>query len=400
MKNVVLLTLDATRKDALGVYGNGKSVSPTFDQWAQEALVFTNAHATGPYTRASFPGILASSHFLEYGLTKGLSSRRTLISEPLREAGIATGAFHSNPYLCEYLGWNRGWDRFYDSMDEEVDSRLAYVRGSQVNRKAFEWLKAHTSARRIDRSSSGSTTWTCTSRTCPSADSSIRSIRSLDLSEDEMYGLFQDVLLKRDTENQEIVAILRRLYDVQVREVDEYFAELLSCLEDLGVLSETGIIATSDHGDEFGEHGGLSHDDKMYSELVGVPLLIHGFEERGICDRVVSTIDVAPTIMNLFGLPSVHEFAGRSLAPSAKYIERGVHGEAVRQHGGDGGGADDDIYFYREGGLKVIHRPDAGSWELYDLASDPAERTNIIETSAEAERMREVIAPRVKRWVR
>ena len=140
MKNVILVTLDATRKDTIGIYGNKKGLSPFIDSLQGKSTVFTRAQAVGPYTQASFPGVLTSSHFLEYGKPKGFSPQRTLISEPLEQAGIVTAAFHSNPYLCDYLGWNRGWDVFYDSMEDEVEDRMPYVRGDLINKKASDSL--------------------------------------------------------------------------------------------------------------------------------------------------------------------------------------------------------------------------------------------------------------------
>ena len=400
MRNVVLLTLDATRKDTFGLYGNAKHLTPTFDELATQSLVFTNAQTTGPYTQASFPGILTSSCFLEYGPPSASLSRRTLVSEPLHDAKIATAAFHSNPYLCDCAGWNRGWDRFYDSMDDPIDTYSPYVRGDCVNRKAFKWLRSHT------RVHPGTPffLWLHYMDVHEPYVPERRFVdlvdRSLDLSEQEMFALFENVLSPRDVSNPENVAMLKRLYDVHVREIDTYFAEFLGCLDDLNILSATTIIVTSDHGDEFAEHGGLSHDDKMYSELVDAPLLIHGSDECGVCDRVVSTIDVSPTIVDLFDLPAVRGFSGRSLLPTSGYAERGAHGEATRNHAEEGAGIEGDVYFFRDGDWKMIHRPEEESWELYDLASDRWETTNVLETADRAERMMEEILPRVGRWNR
>ena len=400
MRNVILLTLDATRKDVFDVYGSTKHLTPTFDEFAAQSLVFTNAHSTGPYTRAAFPGILTSSHFLEYGPPAAAMSRRTLVSEPLHDAGIATAAFHSNPYLCDYAGWNRGWDRFYDSMDDEIDSYAPYVRGDTVNRKAFKWLRSHTKV----HPTTPFFLWIHYMDVHEPYVPERRFVGSvdpgLDVSEEEMFALYENVLTPRDVSNPGNVAMLRRLYDVHVREIDTYFAELLGFLEDLNILSATTVIVTSDHGDEFAEHGGLSHDDKMYSELVDVPLLVHSTEEHGVCDKVVSSIDISPTIVNLFGLPAVEAFAGHSLLPCSAYAERAACGEAIRNHAEEGTGIEGDIYFLREGNWKAIHRPETGSWELYDLASDPGELADVSDTSDRAEPMKAKLLSRVGRWNR
>ena len=219
------------------------------------------------------------------------------------------------------------------------------------------------------------------------------------LSEDEMYGLFQNTLLKRDVSDLAKVKTLKRLYDVHVKEVDVYFTELLDQLKKLGLLDNSVLIVTNDHGDEFNEHGGLSHDDKMYSELIDMPLLIYGTDRSGVCDALVSNVDIPPTIVHLFGLEPVEEFEGHSLLPLEEYPEKGVYGEAIDQRSKRGGDMDRDIYYYREGDLKIIYRANLDSWEMYDLKEDPGELNNIIDSSPAAEDLKSKLKPRVRRWL-
>ena len=112
MKNVILFTMDTLRTDVLGCYGSKNKLTPFIDSLQDRCIRFTNMQAIGPYTQASFPGILTSSYYLEYGKRKKLSPKRTLISEVLKKSGITTAGFHSNPYVSDYFGWNRGWDVF------------------------------------------------------------------------------------------------------------------------------------------------------------------------------------------------------------------------------------------------------------------------------------------------
>jgi len=399
MRNVILVTLDATRKDAFGIYGNKKGLTPTFDSLREDSIIFSKAQTVGPYTQASFPGILTSSYFLEHGQPKGLSPKRTLISEPLQKSGIVTAAFHSNPYLCEYLGWNRGWDFFYDSMQEELEPRVPYARGHVVNQRVINWLSTYCK----DEAKKPFFLWLhymdVHEPYVPEKTYLEMTDASVTISQDEMYDLFQDVLLKRDVSDPGKIQLLRKLYEGHVREVDLYFGELWGYLEKLGLLEDTAIIVTNDHGDEFNEHGGLSHDDKMYSELIDMPLIVYGTGETGDCDTLVSSVDIPPTIIHLFGLDPIEEFEGQSFLPLIDYQERGVYGEAIDQRSKKGGDLERDIYFYCEGDLKIIYRANLDSWELYDLEEDPKERVNIIETSPEAERLKGKLKPRVRRWV-
>jgi arylsulfatase A-like enzyme len=398
MTNVILLTLDATRKDVFGLYGNTRNLTPTFDGLQRDSLVFTKAQSTGPYTQASFPGLLTSSYFLDYGQPKGLPPQRTLISEPLRKAGIVTAAFHSNPYLCAFLGWNRGWDVFYDSMADEVESRIPYIRGKVVNRKAINWLSAHCERDKKKPFFLWLHYMDVHEPYMPD-DEYVRLVDpSLTLSQDEMYRLFKEVLLKRKVDDPAQVELLKRLYDVHVREIDGYFRDLLSTLERLDIVGETVLIITSDHGDEFNEHGGLSHDDKFYRELIDIPLLICNSPEKGTCNKVVSNVDIPPTILACFGLEAEAAFQGQSLLPQSGYIEKGVHGEALDQRSKKGGDLERDSYFYRLGENKIIYRAYDDIWEMYDLDDDPQERLNIVGSSAEARSLQEIVRARVRRW--
>ena len=400
MKNVILVTLDATRKDVFGVYGSQKGLTPALDSLRDKSIIFTNGQTVGPYTQSSFPGLLTSSYFLEYGQPRGLVPERTLISEPLHQAGIYTAAFHSNPYISGYFGWNRGWDVFYDSMEDEVEPRIPYIRGNIVNQKVINWLSYYCKGGNQKPFFLWLHYMDVHEPYMPEKKFVDMVDPALTISQDEMYAMFEDVLLKRDISDPARVALLRKLYDIHAREVDSYFEEFLNHLKSLGILDNTVLIITNDHGDEFGEHGGLSHDDKMYSELIDMPLVIYGTGETGTCDTVVSNADIPPTVIHLFGLDPVDKFEGHSLLPLADYPDSGVLGEAIDQHSKRGGDLERDIYFYREQNLKIIYRANLDSWEMFDLEADPKELDNIVDKSPEAERLKGKIRPRVRRWER
>ena len=399
MKNVVLLTIDTLRRDVLGCYGGG-TLTPFIDSIQGRCIRFNKAHSAGPYTQAAFPGILTSSYYLEYGRQKGLSNRRILVSEVLKKAGVTTAAFHSNPYISGYFGWNRGWDVFYDSMEDDVTDTIPYIKADKINRKADTWLSSHVG----DGIRKPFFLWlhymdvhepyVPERKYIDLVDPSIR------MTEDEMFRLFKEVLLKRDASDRGIVETLKKLYLAHVREIDDAVRDLFGILEKWKVLKDSWVILTTDHGDEFGEHGGLSHDGKMYSELVHIPLILHdpGREKGEVCETLVSTLDVSPTIVYLFGLPPVKEFEGDSLLPLQDYPEKGVFGEAVDKHGSHEKGEEKETHYYREGDFKIIYRERNDSWELYDLENDPKELTNLIESSLMAEAMKEKIRPRVKRY--
>jgi len=402
MKIVFLLTIDALRKDALGCYGNEKTLTPFIDSLTNRCILFTKAQSSGPYTQASFPGLLSSSYYLEYGSPKMLSTRKTLISEALQPVGIVTAAFHSNPYLSAFFGWNRGWNFFYDSMNEDVSPLAPYVKGSVINDKVNSWLSDWTRKGGCDHLFLWLHYMDIHEPYIPDQRYVDMVDPSVDINQDDMYRLFKEVLLKRNISDKEKVKLLKTLYDAHVREVDDYVKAFFAMLEKNELLKDSVIIITSDHGDEFGEHGGLSHDDKMYCELINIPLLVYDptMTQGEICDRLISNIDIPPTIMHLFGLEPAKNFAGCSLLPTETYREKGCFGEAIYLKGGQGGDIDKDIYFYRRGDLKIIYRSDHDHWEMYDLRRDLGELKNIVDVSPEADDLKDELKPRVRRWLR
>lgn len=400
MKNLVLITLDACRKDVFGFYGSKAELTPFMNSLEGRSIVFTKAQAIGPYTQSSFPGILTSSYYLEYGWQQRCSPQRLLVSEVLKRNGILTAGFHSNPYLSGYFGWNRGWDEFMDSMDEKVTPKTPFLKGDKLNGKIEDWLSSN--RRRIR--SEPLFLWVHYMDIHEPYIPQQKHLHLVDseiaLSEDGMFKLFKDLLLNRDTSDLEKVDLLRKLYDAHVREVDDYVRDLFDMLASLDLLKDSVIIITSDHGDEFNEHGGLSHDDKMYSELIDIPLLIYDprrkkGEEN---DTLVSNIDIPPTIVHLFGLDPVDSFEGQSLLPSGAYSEKGCFGEALLHIKGKGADIEKDIYYYREGDLKIIYRASLDAWELYDLKHDPKELKNIFHSCSETHTLRARLQPRVRRW--
>jgi arylsulfatase A-like enzyme len=401
MKNLILLTIDALRKDRLGCYGNKSGLTPFIDSLGDKSCIFTKAQACGPYTQASFPGILTSSYFMDYGHDEELSLERTLISEPLKDAGIKTAAFHSNLYLSEMMGWNRSWDVFYDSMEEEVDPQIPYIRGPEIIRKIESWLDSY-----MKTESKPFFAWLHFMDVHEPYVPEPKYVELVDptlsLSKSEMYGLFENTLLKRDVSDESKVTLLGKLYDAHVREVDVYVKKFFQILERLDLLKDSTVIITSDHGDEFNDHGSLSHDDKMYSELIDIPLLVFDPEinKKTVCNKLVSNVDIPPTILYLFGIKSEDRFQGHSLFPLEEYPEKGCFGEALFHEAGKGEDINKDAYFYREKDVKIIYRANIDEWEMFDLEKDPREQVNIIHASPEADRLKSILAARVRSWIR
>jgi len=378
MKNTILITIDTLRADMLGAHGSKAGLTPFMDSLSANANIFTKAHPTGPYTQASFQGILASSYYLEYGKEKKLNEDKTLISEVLKDSGIYTAAFHSNAYLSHFFGYNRGWDIFYDSMSDNVTDMYPFIRGSGINGKVKEFLKNYSFSKPLFL-------WVHymdVHEPYIAEDSYILKIDpKLSISKEEMFRLFKDVILKRDIKDKGAVNTLKKLYMAKVAETDDYLKDLFNIFSTHNLTDSSTIIVTSDHGDEFAEHGGLSHDGKFYSELIDVPLIFYDRSYKpSRLDTPVSLIDIPPTICSLMEVDPSPSFKGKPLYPFEDISPYTLYGEAMGKLGNKEKDSDRPVYYMIGDDIKVIYREDKDSFEAYDIEADPKERNDIQDT--------------------
>src|SRR5262249_20325415 len=163
----------------------------------------------------------------------------------------------------------------------------------------------------------------------------------------------------------------RDLYDGEVAFTDYHIGRLLKALEASPARDRTAIVLTADHGEGVGEHGAYFHGREIWEEIVRVPLLVHvpGLKPRRI-KRRVAHVDLAPTILDLAGLPPDPGARGRSLLPElagATLAERPILIDQPHNPYYDTKRA------FIFGGLKLHHLVDANVWRLFDLEHDAGE---------------------------
>jgi len=184
-------------------------------------------------------------------------------------------------------------------MQESVSDMYPFIKGSRINSMVKEWLESHTA----NSKNNPFFLWThymdVHEPYLPEKKYVDRVDSSIKMEEKEIFDMFKNVILERDVSDIKKVEIQRKFYKAKVIEMDEYVKEFFGNLDELGLLDNTIVIITSDHGEEFGEHGGLSHDGKMYGELIDVPLFIFDkdISEEKIFERPVSSVDISPTIL-------------------------------------------------------------------------------------------------------
>jgi len=360
--NIILITIDALRADHLGYMGYNKNITPNIDKLSKESVVFTNAYSTGPVTPHSFPGILTSTYPFDYNGPAKIDRGRILISEVLKSNGYITAAFHSNPYLSDFLGFNKGWDYFEDISPSDffsfnskknktnkinlflkllfkkftlnfspylffITKYLRYritkneniipsskVKASFLNLIAKEFINSLNGKNKsfflwihyMDVHDPYLSLNTYLYNAIPNFwEYTFDQIRGLkDFYKKKPFYKFIKNHLEKCIE----------LYDEGIGYLDSQIGDLLKFLKDKQIYNKSIIILTADHGDEFFEHEGFSHLPKLYNELLHVPLLIKLVNNKPLkINKTISLIDLSPTICSLIEISIPKFFKGRNL---------------------------------------------------------------------------------------
>jgi len=342
--NVVLITLDTTRVDALGVYG-GDNDTPVLDRLAKEGTAFTHAVSTAPITQPAHLSILSGNPpHLTGVVTNGtdIGDRASMLSYALGSGGWVTGGFVSAYPLTKKFGWDQGWDHFDDALRTEVFGSTRERSATHTIDSALDWMGRHKDqhfgvwihlfdphgpyeapGHAIDGPTDG---------------------KPLALPE------YWPDAHKAITDPDWFV----EAYKAEVRAVDAAVGRVVAALEEWGVVDETLIVVTADHGESLTEHGYLfDHGDHLYDVSLRVPLIFRWpgkVQADATLSCLVSNQDITPTMLSLLDIPDEHERQGRDLSAvlagaepcagqsvlattvSAKYADPPPIDHAIRTH--------------------------------------------------------------------
>jgi len=416
-KNLVLVVVDAWRADALAASGE-MGETPFLDRFATSNTRFTQAVATSSHTKDSFPGIFASTLPSVQG-QHHISPETATLAEVLAKQGYETLGVHSTPHFSvDTFNYDAGFDTFRDICAQPSGtSSLKKVRAPAkplLRRLPPKILSAmeqiyQRSGLFADIGDVNEYTASATETT----DAAIELLSGVDT--DDPFVLFvhymdvhspylppethlpdgitaeqarrlNDRLLdhrssltgKPSTITEDELRDLKALYRATTRYTDEQIERLVSRLDETAGLEKTVVVVTGDHGEEFREHGDFLHGQKLYEELLRVPLVIGGGEvpARRIRSQM-SLLDLPPTLLDLLGVKSPDSFRGRSFAPAVRG-ERTVEREfALAETTAKRMGVDvRHLVSCRTAEGKKLIRGDTE--EFYDLSEDPSESTNRI----------------------
>ena len=419
-ENVVLVTVDSLRWDAIGFRANDKR-TPEIGRLAETGTVFENAFAHGNWTPFSFPSILGSRSVFAESDDIGLPDSPVL-AEVLRNAGVSTGGFNaSNGFLTAHWDYDRGFEEFESFIGGERVSR--YQRYLAAHPTVHAWLQVAASpfrrlAHRL-RHGASSRPFTDTSRLLATEDRAVTFIEEADNSfflwvhymdahtpyvpapqhlRQVSDGNFQTHRLLRAhlrtglglSVGDRTLRDLEALYDGTVRQVDASIGRLREALAEAGVADETAILVAGDHGEEFMEHGNLAHYPKLYDSLVHVPLVVSapGMEPQSV-DDAVGLEAIPPTVCQLLGVDTPGAWEGKGLLPAVTgghlsdrepIVSVTVRGSSVTQQPIPRRLDDGDLYASaRTSEWTNIENTATGERELYHRGRDPDHQENLYE---------------------
>ena len=400
--NVIVLLVDTLRAGDLGCYGARPSPSPTLDRLAAGGRLFTQAIAQAPWTLPSVTSLFTGRDPSSHGVVGGqrvdakdggytadrafLADTIPTFAEEASAAGITTMAVVTNALVSRRTNLSRGFETFVEL--DWAKSRRGWPPAAEVNRTFLAWLAENRDRRFLaylhymDVHDPYTPPPTHRPAPPPGIRQGIADGKSAEFAvRINEHG--DDPLPAADVE------YLRQLYDGEIAGWDDELARLLDGLDRAGLRQSTAIVVTADHGEEFQEHGMLSHRPHVYEECVRVPLVVAGpGVAPGRVTAQVQGVDLFPTLAALMGFRVPPGLRGENVlaAPETRpaFIETAKGRTLAR--------VETPLVAVRLPGWKLIEAPVLGEYELYDLSADPEERHDVFAGNPEAARLAGLIA--------
>ncbi len=398
-RGIVLISVDTLRADHLQTYGYSRPTSPNLDLLSEDGAVFTRTYASSPWTLPSHVSLLTSLFNINHGVhrpTDRMDDSLVTLTEVLRQNGFSTAAITGGILVSHLYGFSRGFDTYKEgdgSMDHKNSAAL-------VAHTAVEWIENNKDK---DFFLFLHTYQVHTPYDPPDPygglfldpDAVWERAHTTEIF-DGKKSIFKEL---SDAERRNLIG----LYDAEIRYTDEALLKpVVDKLKALGLYDESMIIFTSDHGEEFFEHGSWDHGVHLYEESLRVPLVIKFPRSRFRGKRVESVVrgvDVMPTVLAEMEIGTDHlKVDGQSLLPLlvGKGKDRRFLADMwlLGLEGLDR--PSDDGFPFRlaanDGRHKIILNrelnpqekaffiplaPDKPAAELYDLDADPEEKTDL-----------------------
>lgn len=394
--NVILIGVDTLRADRISSYGYTGSQTPHMDALAADGVRYEEMTAQASWTKPSFATIFTSlypSSHTATGKPHRLPQAVITLAEALAARGYHTGGVADNPSISAAFGFDQGFsDYVYLEPDylfaaNEVASQTAlyqvarriwamiggtqvypqsfYQEASVVNGQAMAWLEANQGTRFF---------------------LFLHYMDPHDPYFEHPYNGRGYARASDQNPDPSLAPAFSELYDGEVRYLDDHLGQLFGWLKAEGLYDQSLIVLTSDHGEEFQEHGGWWHGQTLYQEQIAVPLIIRypGAAQAGaVVSELARSLDIAPTILDTAGLPIPEAMMGRSLAGDS---EPASFAFAEEDHEGN------VLHSLRTASHKLILANDDNPRGLppksiFDLTADPGEQKDLLAGESEREQV-------------
>ncbi|MFZ5482557.1 MAG: sulfatase [Myxococcota bacterium] len=346
--SIVLVSLDTFRADRLGALGHPGGLTPSLDRFAAEAVVFTHAYSQATLTAPSHASVFSSRYPSEqaaHGRAPVFPASTPPLAELLRLYGFRTGAFVGGADLNPAMQLDVGFETYtspadFGSLWHTSGPALAWIDTRDTSRPFFAFVHGYDAHSRYLKPTPFGYVFADASRDTPGA----RAVRGeteriadgvLLADPGALQHVYGTRMRPRDAEGRVLLAEraegepladgdvehVRAVYDAAIAYADLEFGLLMAGLRDAGVLDEVVVVVMSDHGEQLGEHGLFGHSYGVSDLEAHVPLMVRmpgGAGGGRRVDAVVELVDLAPTLLELAGVPAPAEIHGRSFAAALR----------------------------------------------------------------------------------
>jgi len=374
--NVLFILIDTLRANRLGAYGYQRDTSPNLDYLARTGVRFAHNLSQSSWTKASMASLWTGlypqrTRVLRY--SDAMAQEARMPAEILRDAGFRTMAIWRNGWVAPNFGFDQGFDTYHNPKPTPVPK--------DVRRENPSFVVAGTDYDVID--------------------SALDFFRSFADQRWFLYLHLMDVhQYVYDPESALFGTSYSDIYDNAIHHTDAQVGMLIAGLRDLGLSDRTLVVLAADHGEAFGEHDVEGHARNLYGEVTETPLLLSfpfRLEPGVVVDAATQNVDLWPTLLDLLGLPALPDPDGHSRLEDIVRAGRGMpasDGSAPRfaeldRTWGRTTEAPLPLVAVTQDGYRLIYYVDDGKVELYDLAQDPGEKSDLAASRPEiVERLR------------
>jgi arylsulfatase A-like enzyme len=308
--HVFIYLIDTLRADHLSCYGYDKKTTPNIDEFSKDGVVFNNCFASASWTKPTVGSILTglypNKHRAERKDDK-LSAGVVMISEILKSLGYSTVHLTSNGHITKAFNFDQGIDFYKLSKTWHNSSEI-------INMDLFELMESNPDL--LEKPIYAYL------HTVDPHDPYAPRARFLKLKkviqDEERYSPWAKIRTKIENRSltEEEIGYVVSLYDCEILQNDFYFGQFIDYLKQKGLYENSVIVMTSDHGEQFNEHGGYFHGSSIYNEEIHVPLIIK-FPDNELSgsqsDLFMSQVDILPTVLEYLGVEIPQEVDGVSL---------------------------------------------------------------------------------------